>query len=311
MRVLVTGGAGFIGSNLVHALAGSHEVGVIDDLSTGHAENLHPAAWNRTMDILDDLLPEAFAEFAPDAVVHLAAQSSVPRSIQDPVRDWAVNVDGTSRVAVAAAAAGAKRVLSASSAAVYGEPAEVPLRECSATVPVNPYGTSKLSAEAALAEQLAGKGVDFASFRFSNVYGPRQDSQGDGGVVAIFCSELAAGRVPVIHGSGEQTRDFIYVADVVAAIISALEFDGSLAEGEPGGPAYNISTGEEVSVTGLVTALRPVAGFYGPYGTARGRAGDVMRSSLDPSKARGVFGWESMVTLDVGLGPTYRWLARS
>jgi UDP-glucose 4-epimerase len=311
MRVLVTGGAGFIGSNLVHALVGSHEVGVIDDLSTGHVENFHPAAWNRTMDILDDLLPEAFAEFAPDAVVHLAAQSSVPRSIQDPVRDWAVNVDGTSRVAAAAAAAGAKRVISASSAAVYGEPAEVPLAESSPTAPLNPYGSSKLAAETALAEQLAGRDVDFASFRFSNVYGPRQDAQGEGGVVATFCSELAAGRAPVIHGSGEQTRDFIYVADVVSAIISALEFEGSLAEDGPGGSAYNVSTGEEVSVTALATALRPVAGFYAPFGTARERAGDVMRSSLDPSKAREVFGWESVVTLDVGLGPTYRWFARS
>jgi UDP-glucose 4-epimerase len=311
MRVLVTGGAGFIGSNLVHALVGSHEVGVIDDLSTGRAENLHPSAWNRTMDILDELLPQAFSEFAPDAVVHLAAQSSVPRSIEDPVRDWAVNVDGTRAVAAAAAAAGATRVLSASSAAVYGEPAEVPLHECSATVPVNPYGSSKLAAETALSEQLAGTSVDFASFRFSNVYGPRQDAQGEGGVVAVFCSELAAGRVPIIHGSGEQTRDFIYVGDVVAAIIAALEFEGRLCEAEPCGPAYNISSADEVSVRGLADTLRPIAGFHGSYGTARERAGDVMRSALDSSKARSVFDWESRVTLDAGLRPTYRWFARS
>jgi len=128
-------------------------------------------------------------------------------------------------------------------------------------------------------------------------------------VVAIFCSQLAAGGVPVIHGSGEQTRDFIFVADVVSAIIAALEFEGSLASGGPGGSAYNISTGEEVSVTGLATALRPIAGFYAPYGTAPERAGDVVRSSLDPSKARDVFGWQSRVALDVGLGPTYRWFA--
>ncbi|MBW6467540.1 MAG: NAD-dependent epimerase/dehydratase family protein [Coriobacteriia bacterium] len=311
MRVLVTGGAGFIGSNLVHALLGSHEVGVIDDLSTGHAENLHPAAWNRTMDILDELLPAALAEFAPDAVVHLAAQSSVPRSIVDPVRDWAVNVDGTSRVAAAAAAAGARRVISASSAAVYGEPAEIPLKEGSPTVPVNPYGSSKLAAETALAEQLSARGVDFASFRFSNVYGPRQDSHGEGGVVAVFCSELAADRVPVIHGSGEQTRDFIYVADVVAAIISALEFDGRLADGVPSGSAYNISTGDEVSINGLANAMRQVAGFYAPYESGTERAGDVMRSSLDPGKAYETFGWHSVVPLDAGLGPTFRWFARS
>ncbi len=310
MRVLVTGGAGFIGSNLVHVLVGQHEVGVIDDLSTGHAENLHPSAWGRTMDILDERFPAAVAEFGPDAVVHLAAQSSVPRSITDPVRDWAVNVDGTRTVAAAAAAAGATRVLSASSAAVYGEPAEVPLGECSDTAPVNPYGSSKLAAEKALADELAGTGVDFASFRFSNVYGPRQDAAGEGGVVAIFCAELAAGRTPVIYGSGEQTRDFIYVGDVVAAIIASLEFTGTLSEAEPCGPAYNISTGEEVSVTDLANALRPVAGFYAPFEIARERAGDVLRSSLDSRKARAVFGWQPRVTLEAGLGPTYRWFAR-
>jgi len=311
MRVLVTGGAGFIGSNLVHALIGSNEVGVIDDLSTGHAGNLHPAAWSRTMDILDDRFAAAVAEFAPEAVVHLAAQSSVVRSIVDPIRDWAVNADGTRIVAAAAAAAGARRVLSASSAAVYGEPTEVPLRETSPTVPVNPYGSSKLAAEKALAGELANSATDFASFRFSNVYGPRQDAEGEGGVVAVFCSELAAGRAPVIHGSGEQTRDFIYVADVVSAIISALAYGGALADAGPGGSAYNIATGEEVSVTGLASALRPVAGFYTQFGTARERAGDIARSSLDPSKAREVFGWESHVTLDAGLVPTYRWFAAS
>lgn len=311
MRVLVTGGAGFIGANLVHTLVGLCEVGVIDDLSTGHAGNLHPAAWSRTLDILDERFPDAVAEFRPDAVVHLAAQSSVPASIADPVRDWEVNVEGTRRVAAAAAAAGAVRVLSASSAAVYGEPAEVPLHEGSPTVPVNPYGASKLAAEKALADELAGSGTDFASLRFSNVYGPRQDARGEGGVVAIFCSELAAGRAPVVYGSGEQTRDFIYVADVVAALIAGVGFDGALARAEPCPGAYNISTGEEVSVTALADTLRPIAGFYEPYGSARERAGDVMRSALDPSKAREVLGWQAAVTLEAGLGPTYRWFARS
>jgi len=309
MRVLVTGGAGFIGSNLVHALVGSHEVGVIDDLSTGKAANLHPSAWNRTMDILDDRLAGAVAEFAPEVVVHLAAQSSVPRSIVDPVRDWAVNVDGTRRVAEAAVAAGARRVISASSAAVYGEPAEVPLRESSPTAPANPYGSSKLAAEAALAEALSGTGVDYASFRFSNVYGPRQDAEGEGGVVAIFCSGLAAGRAPVIYGTGEQTRDFIYVADVVAAIISAMDYGDLLSEATPAGAAYNISTGEEVSVSALAEALRPIAGFAGEFGHERERAGDVLRSALDPAKARKVFGWKALVPLAAGLGPTYRWFA--
>ncbi len=311
MRVLVTGGAGFIGSNLVHALVGSHEVGVIDDLSTGTAANLHPAAWTRTMDILDDRLAAAVVEFSPEVVVHLAAQSSVPRSIVDPIRDRAVNVDGTRLVAQAAAAAGARRVISASSAAVYGEPAELPLRESSPTAPANPYGSSKLAAETALAEALAGTGADYASFRFSNVYGPRQDAEGEGGVVATFCSELAAGRAPVIYGSGEQTRDFIYVADVVSAIICAMDYGDRLSDAGPAGAAFNVSTGEEVSVFALANALRPIAGFSGEFGSGRARAGDVVRSVLNPGKAREVFGWEALVPLAAGLGPTYRWFASS
>lgn len=310
MRVLVTGGAGFIGSNLVHALVGAHEVGVIDDLSTGRAENLHPAAWNRTLDILDDRLGDVIAEFGPDAVIHLAAQSSVVRSLEDPARDWAVNAEGTRRVARAAADASAQRVISASSAAVYGEPAEVPLTECSRTEPVNPYGASKLAAEAMLAEALVESATDFASFRFSNVYGPRQDALGEGGVVAVFCSELAAGRAPLIHGDGRQSRDFIYVADVVSALIAALGFEGRLSAGEPGGSAYNISTGSEVTVAGLADTLRPIAGFFGEFGSAPAREGDIVRSALDPAKALAFFGWQARVRLETGLEATYRWFGR-
>ena len=225
MRVLVTGGAGFIGSNLVHALvSGGHQVGIIDDLSTGKSANVHPHAWFRALDILDDSFGELVAEFAPDAVVHLAAQASVSVSLEDPDRDWAVNAEGTRLVARAAREAGAKRMISASSAAVYGEPAEadLPLSETAPKAPVNPYGKSKLAAESLLAQELEGSDVDYASFRFSNVYGPRQDGAGEGGVVAIFCTRMREGAAPVVYGTGAQTRDFIYVGDVVGAIISAL-----------------------------------------------------------------------------------------
>ncbi|MDP2181337.1 MAG: NAD-dependent epimerase/dehydratase family protein, partial [Actinomycetota bacterium] len=200
MRILVTGGAGFIGSNLVHALSGEHEVGVIDDLSTGSIEDLHPAAWFRKLDILDPAFPALIAEFGPHAVVHLAAQASVTESLRDPERDWQVNAEGTRMVAAAAAAAGAKRMISASSAAVYGEPSVVPLSEDAHKAPANPYGRSKLAAEQFLAEEIVSTAVDFASFRFSNVYGPRQDWRGEGGVVAIFCARLAAGERPIIFG---------------------------------------------------------------------------------------------------------------
>ena len=312
MRVLITGGAGFIGTNLAYALAsGDNEIGIVDDLSTGKSENLHPYAWTRVADILDPAFPDLVAQFAPEAVVHLAAQASVAASLRDPDRDWAVNAEGTRIVAQAALAAGARRMVSASSAAVYGEPAEtqLPLGETSAKAPVNPYGRSKLAAESKLAETLAGSAVDWASFRFSNVYGPRQDAAGEGGVVAIFCDRLHRGVTPVIYGDGRQTRDFIFVGDVVGAIVSALSAEAALAPGVGDEAAYNISTGLETSVNDLFTALRAASGFLGEAEHAPLREGDVLRSSLDPTKASRAFGWRAHQTLDVGAEMTWRWYA--
>jgi len=312
MRVLVTGGAGFIGSNLVLALlSGGHDVGVIDDMSTGKAENIHPYAWFRTLDILDPAMPAAVAEFAPDAVVHLAAQASVGASIRDPERDFAVNAEGTRAVARAAREAGATRMISASSAAVYGEPdaSQLPLPETALKAPANPYGSSKLAAEGTMAAELAGTGTDFAAFRFANVYGPRQDAAGEGGVVALFCASISAGTSPVVFGTGEQTRDFIYVGDIVAAILAALLSESPLALGDGDGASYNISTGLEISVNELLMSLRHTASFLGAVDARPARDGDVDRSSLDPSKAQRVFGWAARQELDTGLSMTWRWFA--
>ena len=312
MRVLVTGGAGFIGSNLTHALvAAGHEVGIVDDLSTGKRENLHPYAWLRTMDILDPGFAGALAEFGPEAVVHLAAQASVTESVKNPQRDWAVNAEGTRIVARAARMAGVRRVLSVSSAAVYGEPqpSDLPLLETAPKAPANPYGESKLAAEQMLADELEGTGVDFASLRFSNVYGPRQDGAGEGGVVAIFCTRLRNGEAPIVYGDGNQTRDFIYVGDVVGAIVKALSSDRPLAHDGTNGPAYNISTGLETSVNDIVAALRVASGYFGPAISAPARAGDVARSSLSPDKARSELGWEAGGTLEEGMAMTWGWFA--
>jgi UDP-glucose 4-epimerase len=312
MRVLITGGAGFIGSNLAHALiAAGYQVGVIDDLSAGSSDNLHPFAWSRTLDILDPAFPLLVAEFAPDAVVHLAAQASVSASVRDPERDWAVNAEGTRVVAQAAREVGAKRVLSASSAAVYGEPvaADLPLAETAPKAPANPYGVSKLAGEGLLARELAGSGVDYASFRFSNVYGPRQDGAGEGGVVAIFCTRMREDVPPVVYGTGSQTRDFIYVGDVVAAIISALISEAPLAGEGPDGAAYNISTGHESSVDELLMALRQAAGYLGGVDFEPPRPGDIDRSSLDPAKAARVLDWSANQPLDNGAAVTWRWFA--
>jgi len=311
VRVLVTGGAGFIGSNLVDVLVRDFEVGVVDDLSTGKAEHVNPKVWFKEMDILDDGFARALGEFGPDAVVHLAAQPSVAASLLDPDRDWEVNAEGTRRVAEAARDAGAVRVYSASSAAVYGEPVELPLPESAQKDPLSPYGRSKLASEELLASELASSAVDFASLRFSNVYGPRQDWRGEGGVVAVFCAALVAGRVPTIFGSGKQTRDFVFVGDVVAAIGAALVSDSRLRDDPDGGPAYNISTGQQTSVEALAKVLRSFSGFAEPYNYGPTREGDIEHSALDPRKARSDFGWDARVSLENGLEQTYRWFLGS
>ena len=313
MRVLVTGGAGFIGANLVWSLADEYEVGVVDDLSSGNSSNVHPATWFRKMDVLDEGFVDAVSEFAPDMIVHLAAQASVAASLMNPERDWAVNVDGTRRVARLAAELGVSKVISASSAAVYGETPEedLPISETAQKSPMSPYGRSKLAAEEALAAELSATPVDFASFRFSNVYGPRQDWRGEGGVVAVFCAALAEGSAPTIFGTGRQTRDFVYVGDVVHAITCAMFSEARLRDGEPGGPAYNISAGTESSIETLMSLLRPVSGYTGALQYSAAREGDIGRSSLDPSKAVRVFQWDARVPLEKGLPLTYRWFQQN
>lgn len=306
MRILVTGGAGFIGSNLVHSLlTGGHDIAIVDDLSTGSVDNLDPRAYFRKLDILDDELRAVFEEHRPEAVVHLAAQASVSASVRDPERDRAVNAEGTRLVASIARDMGVSRVISASSAAVYGEPAELPLTETSPTVPTNPYGASKLEAESLLASELGGSATDYASVRFSNVYGPRQDAQGEGGVIAIFCDRMREEHPPVVFGDGTQTRDFIYVGDVVGALVSALLFEGKLARED--GSAYNISTGGRISVNELLMTLRTISGYFGEISYEPPREGDIVHSVLDASRAAEVFGWRANVALETGLAMTWRW----
>jgi UDP-glucose 4-epimerase len=303
MKALVTGGAGFIGSNLVDALlARGDEVTVVDDLSTGRLVNLEGAlaagAELVEMDIRDAAGLSALArERAPRAVFHLAAQIDVRKSLEDPAYDAAVNIGGTANVLEAARAAGEARVVFISTGgAIYGEGEgqQLPLDESTAIAPLSAYGQSKYAAEGYLAlyERLYGLGS--IALRLGNVFGPRQDPLGEAGVIAIFCGKLKTGERPLIFGDGTQTRDYIYVGDVVAAALAAADSErtGSL----------NIGTGRETSVLELARTLKNLSGadsFEPEFAPAR--AGEVQRVSVDPSRAEAELGWKPAIELEEGL----------
>jgi UDP-glucose 4-epimerase len=306
MKALVTGGAGFIGSTLVDALlARGDAVTVVDDLSTGRRQNLDAAleagASLRERDIRDALaMAELAREAKPEVIFHLAAQIDVRRSVADPAFDASINVGGTANVLDAARAAGARRVVFTSTGgAVYGEGdgRELPLEEDAPIAPMAPYGQSKFAAEGYLALYRRLYGLSSVSLRLGNVYGPRQDPLGEAGVIAIFCGQLLAGRRPKVYGDGAQTRDYIYVDDVVAAILAA-------AEGDAAGP-LNVGTGRETDVLELVDSLGELGDSeeFEPE-LAPARTGEVQRISIDPSRAGRELGWRPATPLQDGLRMT-------
>ena len=303
MRALVTGGAGFIGSNLVDALlARGDEVTVVDDLSTGRRENLDGAlAAGATLaepDIRDaGALGIVAGEARPEIVFHLAAQIDVRKSVADPAFDASINVGGTANVLDAARKAGVRRVVFTSTGgAIYGEGEgqELPLPEHAPLAPEAPYGQSKFAAEGYLALYERLYGLSSVSLRLGNVYGPRQDPLGEAGVVAIFCGRLRAGGRPTVFGDGKQTRDYIYVGDVVAAALVA-------AGSEVTGP-LNIGTGRETDVLELVRQLGELGGAEGfEPEFAPPRTGEVRRISIDPARAERELGWRAEIGLEDGL----------
>jgi UDP-glucose 4-epimerase len=311
VKALVTGGAGFIGSNLVDALlARGDEVAVVDDLSTGRRANLEGAlaagATLHELDVCDaERLAAAVRREGPEVVFHLAAQIDVRRSVADPAADARVNVEGTINVLAAAHAAGARRVVySSTGGAIYGEAEVVPTSEDAPIRPLSPYGQAKYAAEGYCALFAALHGLPAISLRYANVYGPRQDPLGEGGVIAIFCGRLHAGAAPTVYGDGRQTRDYVYVGDVVAANLLA-------ADSELTG-SYNVGTGVETSVLDLVGAFRELAGgapFEAEHAPAR--AGEVLRSCLDAGRARAALGWEPQVDLATGLRLTLAQVAQA
>lgn len=296
MDCVVTGGAGFIGSHLVDALlARGDRVTVLDSLVTGKRENLAPEARLETLDLREtERVMRAFEAARPEVVFHLAAQVDVRSSVRDPVNDAAVNVLGTIAVLEAARATGVRRLVNTSTGGgLYGDAEVLPTPEAPPIRPLAPYGQGKLTAEGycELYERLHG--FSTISLRYGNVYGPRQDSHGEAGVVAIFCAQLQEARRPTVFGDGRQTRDWVEVADVVEANLLA-------AASELRGPV-NIGTGAETSVLELLRALGELRGDAVDPEFAPERLGEVRRSCLAVNRARDELGWEARVSLRDGL----------
>jgi UDP-glucose 4-epimerase len=297
VRAIVTGGAGFIGSHLVDALvARGDDVLVIDSLATGKRERLSKAARLVVGDIRDgDVLGETFRDARPDVCFHLAAQADVRRSVEEPVFDGDVNVLGTVAVLEAARAHGTQVIFSSTGGAIYGE-CERPAGEDSALQPISPYGTSKLAGEEYLRTYNRLYGTKHVALRYANVYGPRQDPHGEAGVVAIFFGRIASGERPRIFGDGSQTRDYVYVGDVVEATL--------LAPGKAGG-VFNVGTGQETSVVELYGVCRQVSGTELEPEFAEARLGELARSVLDPARAERELGFRAEVSLEDGLARTW------
>lgn len=305
MNILVTGGAGFIGSHIVDAyIEQNHRVVVLDNLSTGKKENLNPRATFYQMDLLDPDLRKIFQKENIEVINHHAAQSSVNRSITDPVADANSNIIGTLQLLQNAVSFDISRVIfSSTGGAIYGDQASVPACEDSPCKPLSPYAISKLCVENYLGFYQNNYDLDAVVLRYSNVFGPRQDPFGESGVIAIFCNQLARHQSPVIFGDGEQTRDFISVADVVRANILALNSDCS--------GIFNIGTGKEISINDLTKRLIRVSGQKMEIKYEPARKGEQRRSAVNYQKFHEKYGWEPTRSLEEGLLDTWKYFTNN
>lgn len=305
MRVLVTGGAGFIGSHVADRLvADGHVVDVVDNLSTGRRQQVHPAARLHPCDVRSRRLDAAFAAARPEAVVHLAAQAAVSRSVADPLFDASVNVLGTLAVLDACRRAAVRRVVFTSTGgAAYGDTDVLPTPEEHPARPASPYGVAKIAAELYLDCWAGLTGGRALALRLANVYGPRQDPRGEAGVVAIFAARLLAREECVVNGDGEQTRDYVYVEDVADAVARAV------ARPDVSG-VVNIGTAAATSVNDLYGRLARLAGVTRPPRHGPARPGEQRRSVLDARRATSRLGWTPATSLDTGLAKTLAWFTQ-
>jgi len=301
MKILVTGGAGFIGSHTVDALvaAGKHQVSIIDNLTAGKREQVNRAARFHEIDLRDaDAVRRVIEAETPEIIVHLAAQMDVRRSVADPLYDAQVNIVGFLNLIESARQHGLRRVIfSSTGGAIYGEQEEFPAPEDHPLHPVSPYGVAKLATEAYLFFYKVQYGIDYTALRYGNVYGPRQDPHGEAGVVAIFCGRMLEGKPCTIYGDGKQTRDYIFVGDVVRANVAAASTNVS--------GAINIGTGIETNVNDLYHTLGTVADVTRAPEYAPARPGEQSRSVISPARAAQLLNWRPQVDLAKGLDETF------
>ncbi|MBV8720938.1 MAG: NAD-dependent epimerase/dehydratase family protein [Candidatus Eremiobacteraeota bacterium] len=303
MRIIVTGGAGFIGSHIVDTyLAAGHEVLVLDSLwehGGGRRANVPERASFVHMDVRDDGVGRIFAEFKPEVVSHHAAQHSVAISSRDPIYDAQVNVVGMLNVLESAVKNGCRKVIFASSGATFGNPEMLPITDDTPQRPTSPYGITKMVTEHYLRFYQAEKGLDFTALRYGNVYGPRQDPNGEAGVISIFIGKFLQREGVRIDWDGEQTRDYVYAGDVARVNVAALD-RGS-------GGCYVIGTGVKTSVNAIYRALVEISGFEAPVTHAPRRPGDARDAQFDASRARKELGWSASTTLIDGMRATYEY----
>ena len=301
---LVTGGAGFIGSHVVDALIKRRiKVYVVDDLSAGKRKNVNPNAHFTKMSILNPSFPKFLKRVKPDVIFHLAAQINLRDSVNDPPRDAQINVLGTLKLAHEAGKLGVKKLIfSSTGGAMYPDGARITYSEKVPPAPISPYGIAKRSGEMYLDFAYHVHGMEYVALRYANVYGPRQDSKGEAGVISIFGEKMLKGKPLAITGTGKQTRDFVYVGDVVRA--------NMLAMNRKVVGVFNIGTGRQTSINTLFKKMKKIAGYSLPARKLPEPPGEIARSAVSAAKAKKMLGWEPKVSLDEGLKKTMRWFGK-
>ena len=302
MEILITGGAGFIGSHILAQLQGRRDMDVVvfDNLSSGSKEHVPAGMELVEGDVCDEAAVDAlFADHHFDAVIHLAAQTMVPTSVEQPVLDCQINLEGVLHVLEACRIHGTGHILFSSSAAVYGDNLHIPLKETERLVPTSPYGITKMTTEHYLRVYHELYGMDATVFRFANVYGERQGEKGEGGVVSIFCKLLSQRQGITVFGDGNQTRDFVYAGDIAQAIIRALPLKGY--------HTMNVSTGQETSINDLICSFEKAVGYTVPVQYTAPRTGDILRSVLSNETLKRDLGFVPAMDLEEGIRRTYDW----